>query len=432
VSQIISLFIYRLLLCLLLPLVVIVLVLRSFNHSEYRQRIQERLGFVSKQFTKNGIVIHAASVGEVIALKAFVEQLILARPNFPITITTFTPTGSAQVKKMYAGKVQHCYLPLDVFPCTWLFLKRLSPQAVVLMETELWPNFIAQCRSQKIKLQLINGRLSTKSIKSYKKVSWLIKPCLACFDRVLLQSDENKNNFLALGAPESVCSVSGNLKFDLHINKDVLTKLQLISQLIIGTRKVWLVASTHPDDEALILTSFEALKIKHPELLLILVPRHPERFDYVYKLCVESQFETVKRSDNKQVELAHDIWLIDSLGELLAFFGLADIVTMGGSFSTIGGHNPLEPALFKKPIIVGPDMSNFNKVMEELHRASAIVQLSDEQNIAELLANSVDQLLYDNQRRQNLGESAYQVVHANQGASERSVNSLLALIDHAH
>lgn len=429
-----SLFIYRIALLLLLPLLLLVFAIRSHNHPAYRQRLSERLGFVSKLFKQEGIIVHAASVGEVIAVTPFIKQLLRDYPNTPLTVTTFTPTGSAQVLKTFNDKVQHCYLPLDIWPCTWLFLKALKPKALVLMETELWPNLIALCQQNHIKLQLINGRLSDKSMASYQKLSWLIKPCLQRFDAILTQSKDNHQNFITLGADPNNCQISGNLKFDLQVNPDLASKQQVLEQFITEKRPIWLVASTHPGDEQLILTCFSALRKDHPNLLLILVPRHPERFTNIYQLCQQHQFQTVKRSENSPVTLPDDIWLIDTLGELLAACALADIVTMGGSFSTIGGHNPLEPALFKKAIIVGHDMANFKEVLSQLQQEHGIAQLntnssSSVDEITSALTNQVQHLLTDNQSREKLGENAYKVVQANQGASETSVKILAQLID---
>lgn len=427
-----TLFFYRLSLLFLLPVVLLLMVIRSRGHSAYRHRLLERLGVKLPQIKAGGIVIHAASVGEVIAIKAFVEGLIKVQPELPITITTFTPTGSEQVKKMFDNKVQHCYFPLDCFPCTWLFLKKLKPKAVVLMETELWPNFIAHCKARHIRLLLINGRLSDKSMKSYQKLHWLITPCLRRFDKILTQSSDNQANFLKLGAEKSACHISGNLKFDLQIDPALSQKQALLSQFISDERDVWLVASTHEGDEAIALASFEQLQQSNPNLLLILVPRHPERFDSVYQLC-QKQFNTVKRSEETKITADKSVWLIDTLGELLALCSVADIVTMGGSFSNIGGHNPLEPALFKKAVVVGHDMSNFRKVMEQLSLHSGVVQLdtnieSTMDEVANQLSVHIKELLENKNLRGELGNNAYQVVHENQGASEKSVKALMELI----
>jgi len=431
----ISLLIYRILLLLLLPLLLIFLLIRSKSNKAYRQRVFERLGFFPKPYQQGGIVVHAASVGEVIALKSFIEKLLLTYPELPITITSFTPTGSAQVTSLFGNRVQHGYLPLDLFPCTALFLQRLKPKVMIFMETELWPNLISQCAQKKIKLLLINGRLSQKSLTSYQKISPLIQPCLNHFDKILSQSQDNLEHFVQLGAQNNRCINSGNLKFDINVSEQVMDKKGELSKLLFADnnqkkRAIWLVASTHEGDEVIALSAFKELLPHYPQLLLVLVPRHPERFEQVAKLCLEHDLSLLKRSENKVIS-DEQVWLLDSLGELMAAFDLSDIVTMGGSFSEIGGHNPLEPALFNKPIIVGHNMSNFNEIMQKLRQEKAIVELSSNKPSTQLF-NEVNTLLQQPNQQKILGENAFNVVLANQGASDISlleVQRLLATID---
>jgi 3-deoxy-D-manno-octulosonic-acid transferase len=425
-----SLLIYRIILLLLLPIILLALLFRSISNTQYRQRLSERLGFISNAYKKNGIVVHAASVGEVIALTPFVEQLLQTYPELPITLTTFTPTGSAQVTKQFSSRVQHCYLPLDILPSTQLFLTRLKPKLMIFMETELWPNLIDQCAKKQIKLLLINGRLSANSMKSYKKISPLITPTLNHFDKILCQSQDNLANFLQLGANNEHSYVSGNLKFDISINNNILEKQAQLTALLPKHRKLWLVASTHQGDEDIALAAFKQIKTLFPTLLLVLVPRHPERFNAVAKLCHNENFTLVKRSDNTPVG-EQDIWLLDTLGELVPAYSLADIVTMGGSFSHIGGHNPLEPALFKKPIIVGSDMSNFTDVLQQLKQLEGIVQLPVNQTSkahSSQLAKAIIHLLNDTSAAALLGKQAHQVVMNNQGASARTLSQVQELM----
>ncbi len=420
----ISLFAYRLVLILLLPILLLVFMLRSRNNADYRRRLTERFGFFPKPIQAGGIVVHAASVGEVIALKTFIEKLIKAYPDLPITVTTFTPTGSAQVKKLFANRVQHGYLPLDLFPCTALFLQQLKPRMMIFMETELWPNLIAQCKNRQIKLLLINGRLSTKSLRSYSKLSKLIRPCLNRFDKILTQSLENRDNFLQLGAAPETCLNSGNLKFDISINAEITEKKAELAKLLFtnndkAKRTIWLVASSHEGDEAIVLEAFNRLIKQYPTLLLVLVPRHPERFEQVAQLCLKQNFSLAKRSENTALT-NQQIWLLDSLGELMPAFSLSDIVTMGGSFSMVGGHNPLEPALFSKPIIVGHNMSNFNEIMQQLRQEHAIVELPKD-SPDKHLAEQVSYLLQQPAQQKVLGEQALKVVMQNQGASDTTL-----------
>jgi 3-deoxy-D-manno-octulosonic-acid transferase len=427
----ISLLIYRILLLLLLPLVLIFLLIRSKNNKAYRERLFERLGYVPKSTKQGGIIVHAASVGEVIALKSFIEKLLLTYPTLPITITSFTPTGSAQIIKLFGKRVQHSYLPLDIFPCTAFFLQRLKPKMIVFMETELWPNLISQCSNSGIKLLLINGRLSSKSLTSYKKITPLITPCLNRFDKILTQSQENLIHFLQLGAQASRCVNSGNLKFDISINEQVMVKKTELAELLFANdkkpnRTILLVASTHQGDEKIALAAFKLLLTQYPQLLLVLVPRHPERFDEVAKLCLQHNLSLARRSDNTPIT-DEQVWLLDSLGELMAAFALSDIVAMGGSFSKIGGHNPLEPALFNKPVIVGHNMSNFNEIMQQLRHEQAIIELSANSPATEL-ADKVDELLKQPEQQQKLGSNAQKVVLENQGASDKTLAQVQELL----
>lgn len=427
----ISLFIYRVLLVILLPLLILFLIIRSKNNKAYRQRLFERLGFFPLPATKNGIVVHAASVGEVIALKSFIEKLIATYPNLPITITSFTPTGSAQVSKLFGKQVQHGYLPLDVLPCTALFLHRLKPKMMIFMETELWPNLVSQCTKNHIKLVLINARLSQKSLTSYQKIKPLISPCLNSFDKITTQSEENLGHFLELGARSEICVNSGNLKFDIRENAQLNAKKAELSALLPlrnneDSRAILVVASTHEGDEEIALSAFKSLLTSHPNLLLILVPRHPERFNTVTELCLAQGLSVVKRSENKAVSNEH-VWILDSLGELMPILALSDIVVMGGSFSHIGGHNPLEPALFKKPVIVGHNMSNFNEIMQQLTAEKAIISLVENEPVQQL-SRTVTELLASPASQTSLGEKALNVVLANQGASDKTLLQVKQLL----
>jgi 3-deoxy-D-manno-octulosonic-acid transferase len=414
----------------LLPFLLVFLFIRSKNNKAYRERILERLGYFPNPVEQGGIVVHAASVGEVIALKSFIEKLIQAYPHLPITVTTFTPTGSDQVKKLFGCKVQHGYLPLDIFPSTALFLQRLKPKMIIFMETELWPNLIAQCSHRNIKLLLINARLSNKSLTSYQKITPLIKPCINRFDKILTQSQENLSHFLQLGAHKDRCINSGNLKFDICVNAQVIEKKAELGKLLpsqnhLTNRTILLAASTHEGDETIVLTAFKDLLTLYPQLLLVLVPRHPERFEHVAKLCRDHNFSLAKRSENTVIN-DEQVWLLDSLGELMAAYALSDIVTMGGSFNGVGGHNPLEPALFNKPIVVGHNMSNFNEIMQQLRQENAIVELNNysEKSSATQLATEVTKLLQQPDQQKNIGNNAQKVVLANQGASDTTIKQV--------
>lgn len=424
-----ALLLYRIAFICLLPIALLLLVIRSKKNPDYRKRLTERLGFLPMNFRSGGIVIHAASVGEVIAIKPLVEKILIAYPTIPITLTTFTPTGSAQVKVAFADRVQHCYLPIDNYLSNALFFRKLKPCAMVFMETELWPSLIHQAKNRGYKLLLVNARLTDKSVTQYQKLTPLIQPALACFNKILCQSEINQQRFTSIGAEVENCTVSGNLKYDIADNSAIDGKQKELAELISVKTKVWLVASTHPGDETIVLQAFKQVLASFPETLLIIVPRHPERFVSIYQQSIAAQFKTIKRSTKQKLTPDDNVWLLDTLGELMSVFALADIVTMGGSFSEVGGHNPLEPALFKKPIITGANMSNFTEVMEKLCQEAAIIQLKETDDAINTLASKVMQLLADPAQRELLGKKAQQVVINNQGATERTLKVLKNLID---
>ncbi|QDP02559.1 lipid IV(A) 3-deoxy-D-manno-octulosonic acid transferase [Thalassotalea sp. PS06] len=420
----ISLLIYQLISLLLLPVLLLALLIRSRKQIAYRQRLSERLGWVV-DMRKGGIILHAASVGEVMAIKPVVEGILSSYPQMPLTITTFTPTGSAQVKKQFGERVQHCYIPLDNLLSVNLFLSRLKPKLLILMETELWPQLIHSSQRRKIPLLLINARLSQKSLGSYQKLRWLISPALKKFHRVLAQSEENRDRFISLGAIPERVSHSGNLKYDIHLTEALENKVDELRKLHIANHRVIVAGSTHQGEESLILKAFMEVKELYPDLLLAIVPRHPERFDKVQDLCQQQGLSVARRSQNDEINEQTDVWLVDTLGELLAFYGIADICVVAGSFFDVGGHNPLEPALFSKPIIVGPNMVNFTDVCEQLLRAEGIVQLESNQQ----LQHQLQHLLGARDEAKSLGQNAQLLLAKNQGAAKRTQAEIEQLIN---
>ena len=378
-----------------------------------------------------GIIIHGASVGEVIALKPLIESCISKFSDMPITVTTFTPTGSEQVTRLFGDRVQHCYLPLDIMPCTASFLRKLNPRILVIMETELWPNLVSQAHKRGTKLLLVNGRISDKSINSYQKFSALVKPCLQRFDHIYAQNQENQERFVTLGAVPKRCSNGGNLKFDLSATSNE-TKQAELAAILPKNRPVIMLASSHQGDEEIGFQAFKEILRKLPDALLAVVPRHPERFDTVFQLSKAHKFTTQRRSEALSVSEQTNVWIMDSLGELIAAFPLTDLVVMGGSFSTIGGHNPLEPAVFKRPIITGSDMSNFSEIHQQLLIKQGVISLkADSSNtvVAEQLAEQALKLLTNTDLAKQLGDNAYQVVASNKGATQRSIDTISELVN---
>lgn len=369
-------------------------------------------------------MIHAASVGEVIALRPFILRVLESFSSTPVTVTTFTPTGSDQVKKTFADRVQHCFLPIDSPTCVARFLTELKPKAIVLMETEIWPNLLQQAHQKNIRTLLINGRLSERSFPKYQKIHALVSNALSKIDLVLTQSKEDAERFVALGSKEQATEVMGNLKYDITPANDLFEKAQSIKNDI-GERPVWVIGSTHEDEEALYIEAIQQLLTRQPNTLVIIAPRHVERVQPLCQLLTKHDLKFVKRSDNVPPNKQHSIWLIDTLGELMLFYAIADLAFVAGSFDNTGGHNPLEPAALKKAVICGPNMRNFQEITAQLLEKNGMLQV----NTAEELVEVTDRLLCEKEsahylERKELGENAYHVVKQNQGATE---NALLAL-----
>ncbi len=421
----IALNLYKLATNLSLPLLVAGFVWRSKSQKDYRQRLNERLGFLGHT-QPGGIVIHAASVGEVIALKPFIEMTLAHFTNTPVTITTFTPTGSARVTETFGDRVQHYYLPIDAPSTVKKFLKSLKPKVLVLMETELWPTLIEQCGKLGVSTMLINGRISQRSFPRYQKITPLISPTLETIDSIMTQSEDDAQRFLALGAPGTRVSCTGNIKYDIDI-PDQSSALHAELRMIALQRKTWVVGSSHADEEALFLASFKQLQKHIDNLILIIAPRHPERVKHLVELADSMGLSVVKRSEQTRPSKNDDIWLIDTMGELLNFYQIADVCTVAGSFGATGGHNPIEAAMFKKPIIVGTNMDNFQEITTELLNAEGVVQLPE--NMIEILCDEVIRLFNEDETAKTLGNKAYSVIEANQGATRTAFEKLVTLYE---
>lgn len=415
--------IYTLLLYLIQPIVWLKLLWRSRKAPAYRQRWLERYGFCKNKVKANGILVHAVSVGETIAAIPLIKALQQKYPQLPITVTTMTPTGSERVKSLLKDSVSHVYLPYDLPGAIKRFLKTTKPKIVIIMETELWPNFISQCYKQKIPLIIANARLSERSAARYGKLGKAVKQLFSKISMVAAQNQQDGERFVSLGLPADHLAITGSIKFDINLSNEQHQKINQLTQQWQLKRPVLIAASTHSGEDEIILTAFKKLLLKHANLLLILVPRHPERFKTVEKLISDSGFNYLKRSTNQTPTAQTQIVLGDTMGELLELYAMADIAFVGGSLVKQGGHNPLEPALHHMAIITGEYFFNFQVICEQLIEAQGMIVCT---NSADDLYSTIDRLLNDNSRRVQLGENAYHVLMQNQGALSR----LLAVINH--
>ncbi|UST59400.1 lipid IV(A) 3-deoxy-D-manno-octulosonic acid transferase [Pseudomonas moraviensis] len=418
---------YTVLFYLGLPLVAIRLWLRARKAPAYAKRIGERFTLGMPTLQPGGIWVHAVSVGESIAAAPMIRALLQRYPALPITVTCMTPTGSERIQALFANepRIQHCYLPYDL-PCAAArFLDRVQPKLAVIMETELWPNHIHQCAKRGIPVALANGRLSERSARGYGRFSKLTAPMLAEMSLFAIQTEAEAQRFRDLGARPQTVEVTGSIKFDLTIDPQLLQRAaELRSQWQAQDRPVWIAASTHEGEDEVLLDAHRRLLSSHPDALLILVPRHPERFNSVFELCQREGFATVRRSTGAQVDAQTSVLLGDTMGELLFLYALADSAFVGGSLVPNGGHNLLEPAALAKPVLSGPHLFNFLDIAAQMREAGALVEVDD----AEGLAIEVQRLFELPRDAQRMAEAGLAVMRRNQGALQRLLDSLGRLI----
>ncbi|WP_065615483.1 lipid IV(A) 3-deoxy-D-manno-octulosonic acid transferase [Pseudomonas moraviensis] len=418
---------YTVLFYLGLPLVAIRLWLRARKAPAYAKRIGERFTLGMPTLQPGGIWVHAVSVGESIAAAPMIRALLERHPALPITVTCMTPTGSERIQALFANepRIQHCYLPYDL-PCAAArFLDRVQPKLAVIMETELWPNHIHQCAKRGIPVALANGRLSKRSAKGYGRFSKLTAPMLAEMSLLAVQTEDEAQRFRDLGARPETVEVTGSIKFDLTIDPQLLQRAaELRSQWQAQDRPVWIAASTHEGEDEVLLDAHRRLLSSHPDALLILVPRHPERFNSVFELCQREGFATVRRSTGANVDAQTSVLLGDTMGELLFLYALADSAFVGGSLVPNGGHNLLEPAALAKPVLSGPHLFNFLDIAAQMREAGALVEVDD----AEGLAIEVQRLFELPRDAQRMAEAGLAVMHRNQGALQRLLDGLDCLV----
>ena len=413
---------YTLLFHLGLPLVALRLFLRGRKAPAYRQRVAERFALRLPAMRQGGLWVHAVSVGESIAAAPMVRALLKAYPDLPVTITCMTPTGSERIRALFGDepRIQHCYLPYDLPWAAGRFLDHVRPRLGIIMETELWPNHVHQCAKRGIPVALANARLSERSARGYARFARLTRPMLDEMSLIAVQTETEAERFRSLGARPDCVRVTGSIKFDLKIDEQLPARaLELRTQWSAVQRPVWIAASTHEGEDPIILDAHRQLLKVHGDALLILVPRHPERFDAVHALCA-AQFNTVRRSQGAAVGAQTQVLMGDTMGELLFLYALADIAFVGGSLVANGGHNPLEPAALSLPVVMGPHVFNFLEISAMLREAGALQQVDD----AEGLATAVQRLVELPHDARHMGAAGRAVMVANQGALQRLLDGL--------
>jgi len=415
--------IYTVLFFILLPGVLFRLYWRGLKIPEYKMRWRERLGvYESSKRVENTVWVHAVSVGEAEAAFPLIKQIQNEFPKQNILVTTTTPTGSKRVSDVLGGSVEHVYLPYDVPFIVERFLSQFSPKLALIMEKEMWPNIFTACGNRNIPLFIINARLSVRSAASYKKIPSLVSNALTPVSHILTQTPEDAINFIDIGANKEKLTVSGNLKFDTSIPFSVIEEGISLKNEIFPQRFVWIAASTHKGEDELLIATYKELKKTIPNLLLLLVPRHPERSLSVKRMIEnDSNISVLMRSETtKACEPEVDVYIADTIGELKMLYAAADISFMGGTLVPVGGHNILEPLAIGIPVIFGPYMENFKEIAEKVIQEQAAIQISSLDELSEKL----NFLYTDKEYRELLIKKGRVFLDKNKGAQDITFNKI--------
>ncbi len=405
---------YTFLLTLVMPLALLRLLWRSRRVPAYRRRLRERFGRADIAPPLGGIWIHAVSVGEVQAVAPLVRLLLDEQPERPVILTTTTPTGSDQVRRLFGEQVYHCYMPWDLPIFLGRFLDRVRPSRLLMVETEVWPNLLRQCRARGVETILANGRLSERSLRGYRRLGSFARSVFADIDRVAAQTEEDARRFREAGVAAARVVVTGSIKFDIDIAASVIEQVEVMRRHWAG-RPVWIAASTHEGEEEIALAAHARILRRLPDALLVLVPRHPERFERVVSQIIRAGHQPVRRSAGELPGVDDPVYLADTMGELPVLIGAADVAFIGGSLARVGGHNMLEAAAQGVPVCFGPHTFNFALISRMLLDAGAAREIGD----AITLAEAVSGWLSDASARAAAGEAGRTLVERNRGALRR-------------
>lgn len=412
--------IYTALLYLAAPLVFMLNAWRGLRDPLYRDRPFERFGFTALRPEQPAIWIHAVSVGEVQAAAPLIRALLQLHAQHCIVVTTTTPTGAQRVRSLFPDQIRHAYLPYDLPGAVRRFLDRVRPQRAIVMETEVWPNLYRACRRRGIPVTLVSARLSERSVRRYRRFASVFADVVRDLT-IAAQTPADAQRFVAIGADARRVHVMGNIKFDLEVPSQVRTAGAQLRSREFAERAVWVAGSTHAGEEDILIKAHQQLRQSRGDALLVLVPRHPNRFDQVRDWLQSHQIRFASRSRGESAQ-GVDVLLADTLGELLMLYAAADVAFVGGSLvSHVGGHNLLEPAALGKPILTGPHHANGRDIERLLVDSGAVLQV---QTAQELVA-ALGELLADRARREQMGSKGLAVVETNRGALARA----LAVLD---
>lgn len=415
-------FAYSAALYLLTPITVYHLIWRGFRQAAYFDRWSERYASYDASSERTRVWVHAVSVGEVNAAVPLIDSLLRDRPDLRLLITTITPTGSARVEALWGVRVDHVYLPYDLPGAVARFLVHFRPSVALIMETELWPNLLFGCRDRGIPVYVLNARMSARSLRGYRVLAPLLRRVLRSVTVVAAQSAADAERFVALGAPAAHVIDTGNLKFDTTLPEAALAA-GAARRARLGTRPVWIAASTHIEEEAAVLGMHRALRRRWPDLLMVWAPRHPERFRAAFDQACATGLRCARRSEQSWPAATDEVFVVDTLGELTTFYACADVAFVGGSLQPVGGHNLLEPTAAGAAVVSGPHLHNFSDISQRLLSAGALVIGQD----ATEIGDAIEALLADPVRRAAMVAAGRELIESGKGALQRT----LALIEPA-
>ncbi len=382
----------------------------------YRDRWLERFSLnLPDAPVPRPVWIHAVSVGESVAATPIVNGILERFPHIPILFTTTTPTGADTVINRFGDTVLQVFFPYDLPMVVSRFVEHFNPRYLILMETELWPNLLSCCHQKNIPVLMANARLSHKSTARYRRFPSITSAMISAIDYIAVQGHEDRDRFVSLGAPLSAIEITGSLKFDVELPSSVTESGQSLRRFLGTSRTVLMAGSTRDGEEEILLRVFADLKAKHPDLLLLLAPRHPQRFDVVAELCRKLGYQMSRKSNGDPCSSEVTIYLIDSMGELPNFYAASDVAFVGGSMMPFGGHNVLEPAALGVPVVVGPYTYNFTEIVALLHSVGALAIA--ENHVA--LRDCIDRWLDNSDDRDQAGAAGRQIVAQNRGAAAK-------------
>ncbi len=414
-------FAYALVTYLLMPVYAAYWIARGVGNRSYRDRFGQRFGFGYPLIAEGSIWIHAVSVGEVQAAEPLINALVKQFPDRQLLVTTVTPTGAARAMALFGDSVHHSYIPFETPHAVTRFFNSVQPDIALILETEIWPNIYYECGRRDIPLVLVSARISPNSMVTYRRFLPLFRQTLSYGIVIAAQSETDAERFKSLGAAPGRTKVTGNIKFDIELPEDLLERGEVFRRDNFEDRPVWVAASTHDREEEQVLYAHAQVRKQFPDALLVLAPRHPERFAAVRSLLHKQGLNFVARTDGVPCTPDTEVYLGDTMGDVPLFYAAAKIAFVGGSLVPIGGHNLLEPAALGLPVVTGPHLFHSQDIADKFEKVGASIAVHN----AGQLAAAITDLFADEATATDIGDRGRQLVQQNKGALER----LLKLLD---